>query len=229
MVESEPIVTSYDVANTLFILADSLGKNYIEKGESPFEDSYKISEKLIKKVIENKETKDKIVAPIFMENSNDEIKILFNNSMEINDEIITNLSQMLLQGDFDKEEQLKQEVEEMLTLLKARKMLLKIDIEKLANLKENSLDMYVELVGLGKRIEEIMEDSYTKKLEKELIIQNLLEYARGLARINIIKEKQIDLQKNKIQNKIQDNNFEINNLDIQKNNQNIQNNNEFIQ
>lgn len=190
------VVANYDVANTLYILADSLGKNYEKNGISPFDSDFVISEKFIKRIIENKEPKNKIVAPLFLENSNKEIKTFFENSLEENREIVSDLSQMLAQGDFDKEIEQKEEIKDVLTILKARQALLEIDIEKLEDNKEIALDLYCELVNLGKRIEEIMKDTYTKKLEKQIIIQNLIEYAKGLARIAVIQKNQINLQKN---------------------------------
>lgn len=229
--ENKPQELNYDIANTLYVLADSLGKNYEEKGLSPFDEDYKISDKFIRKVLENREPKHKIVAPLFMENSNKDIKQYFLNSLEENKAILADLSQMLSQGDFDKNPEQKEEIKEILDILKARQALLEIDIEKLDNDKENAFDLFCELIGLGKRIEEIMEDTYTKKLQKEIIIQNLVEYARGLARIAALKNAQINEQKNIAENKLEkqqkiENTIEIT-QNITENTQNNEKNEEF--
>lgn len=229
---------NYDVANALYLMSKRLGENYEREKVSPFSDNFSLRSDFALSVIKSGKKKKDISLKPFLENGNKQVSENFKLSLENVNEAILGLEEKLKSGEFAgrEKENIEEEVLTCIDFLNARKKLLELAIEELKNLRTDSFEIYKEIVSLNEDIEQILDESFEKKLEKEILIQQFIDLQRKNKKKaiftrkseknhEIIKEKE-NISEINYQNKYE-NKSSLKPLNQKENEENLEQNNGF--
>lgn len=172
---------SVDVFNALNLYNENLGKLYEEQGYNPFDSDFTLDEEFAKDVLEIKSKKGKAFPEPFLDASNKNISKNFDIAIENNNEILKEL-QNKLKGNLSTQD--KKQLKKMVITLKNRGELLKLAKDKLKQKDANALKMYLEIYGLDSELSELLEYSFTEKLNSIILSQKLFDLCKSRAILN---------------------------------------------
>ena len=155
---------NYDVLNSLNLMSKSLGDAYLTEGYNPFDEDYVMDFENTSKILKNIQQKENVEFEPFLEASDKDIIESFENSLENNNLVLAEVSQM---PSSKKQKEIK-------VFLKNRSKLLAEAIEKLKNGDSLAFELYKELAGLDVEYSKYLKKSFYKDFDLNVVIQNFL-------------------------------------------------------
>ena len=181
---------SVDVFNALNLYNENLGKLYEEQGYNPFDSDFSLDEEFTADILEIKSKKGKAFPEPFLDANNKNISKNFDIAIENNNNILQEI-QNKLNGNISAQD--KKQLKKMIITLKNRGELLKLAKEKLKQKDANALKMYLEIYGLDSELSELLESSFTEKVNSIILSQKLFDLSRSRAILNnarILKQQE---------------------------------------
>lgn len=182
---------NYDVSNALYLISKRLGDNYEKEKVSPFYSDFSLRSDFVLSIIKSSKDKSKVCLEDFLQQGNQQVAKNFRLSLENVSEVIAGLTEKLKSGEFvaSEKDNIEMEIITCIDFLSARKKLLELALIELKNSQTDSFELYKEIVSFNKEIEEILEGSFVRKLEKEIIINQFIELQRKNKKKAILQTK----------------------------------------
>lgn len=169
---------STDVFNALNLYSEQLGSLYETEGYNPFDKDFVLDAEFTKDVLVNKNKRIEVFPETFLEANNKSISKNFDIALENNTNLIDNLQKKVKELSSPKEQK---QLKQIIVTLKNRGELLKISKEKLKQKNADAVKMYTEIFGLDSELSELLQDSYTKKINLVILMQKLLDLSKSRA------------------------------------------------
>ena len=171
---------STDVFNALNLYSEQLGLLYEKEGYNPFDKDFVLDSEFTKDVLTNKNKSTEIFPENFLEANNKSISKNFEIAIENNTALVESLQKKIKELSSPKEQK---QLKQIIVTLKNRGELLKISKEKLKQKNADAVKMYTEIFGLDSELSELLQDSYTKKINFVILMQKLMDLSKSRAAI----------------------------------------------
>lgn len=184
----------YNVYNALNLVDEQLGKDYVENGYNPFDDTFVLTNDYIQKTIENSRDDSPILTESFLERPIKEVKQTFTLALENTTKLKDLLQNNINDNIFDKN--VEKQVKEVVVFLKNREKMLSKAIANLNLKNPNPLKDYQKTTAINKKLSQLLKESYYEEFKLETAHLNFVRHCQSKAKLEQLKQLQ---RKQKIQ------------------------------
>ena len=163
---------NYNIFNALNLYNENLGELYITNQFNPFDDNFKLTEDFIIEYYTNNLQAKEINEPEFLTGGIIETKAAFENSLHNCNSLLEKVESQLNSTNISLEE--KEKLKKLKQYILCRNALLNLYIKTLKKDKK-TLKMYASLQGLNWKYGEILDSSYIKQIDIQIVINALMQ------------------------------------------------------